>query len=255
MTTIIDSLRARFFMLTTLVSFGFCSLPSSMQAQDVLSGDWQLIASPIGVEGEGGIMSSGWDYINFKATLSADGKTLTCHADQFFSRNGHAYPMEWVIAVEHNGSKTRLGWVCNAEQPVSSVEFQEPASAYAMGGIDTVEGEHRYLYMMSYNIETNKEEGMTLWSGWMEEGQNTFTLPQNQQLDCIVSTTIPYTKFLGYAESWASARITKLDLSGICELRQEQPSANACFDLQGRRIYGQPRRGLVIKGGRKYFQK
>jgi hypothetical protein len=255
MITIIDSLRARFFMLTALVGFGFSALPSSMQAQDALSGDWQLIASPVGVEGEGGIMSSSWDYINFKATLSADGTTLTCHADQFFSRNGHAYPMDWLIAVEHNGSKTRLGWVCNAEQPVSSAEFQEPASAYAMGGSNQVEGEHRYLYMMSYNIETNKEEGMTIWSGWMDEGQTTFTLPQNQQLDCIVSTTIPCTKFVGYADSWASARITKLDLSGISELHQDATAAERCYDLQGRRLYGKPQRGLIIKGGRKYLQK
>ena len=246
---------SRFCMLARQASLALLLLLATLPAtaQDDLAGQWQLIASPMGVEGEGGIMTSGWDTITFTAIPSADGKTLSCHADKFFSRSGHDYPMDWLLAVEREGDKTRLGWVCDDQQPASSIEFQEPATAYAIGGRDIKEGEHRYLYVLSYNVETGREEAMTLWSGWMNNSQATFTLPQNQQLDVIVSTTIPFSTFLGYADSWASARLQKVSTTGISELVRTVTHADACYDLQGRRLYGQPQRGLLIKGGRKYF--
>ena len=242
------------FLLTIQVCLALLLCVFPAQAQDDLSGHWQLIASPMGVEGEGGIMTSGWDTITFTAIPSADGKTLACHADKFFTRNGHDYPMDWTMAVEHDSNKTRLGWVCDDQQPASSMEFQEPATAYVIGGRNIIEGEHRYLYILSYNVETQKEEAMTLWSDWMGNSQSTFTFPQNQQLDVIVSTAIPYSTFLGYADSWASARIQKVSTTDINETILSVPTADACYDLQGRRLHGQPRQGLFIKGGRKFFK-
>lgn len=244
---------------THLITLMLASLPLFLPAQDNQSrfeGKWQLIASPMGVEGEGGIMTSGWEYIDFNATLSADGKTLTCHAEQFFTRNGHTYPMDWQIAIEHDGDKTRLGWICNDQQPASPVEFQEPANAYAMGGTDAADGEHRYLYLLSYNLETGREEGMTLWSGWTDSEQTTYIFPQNQQIDGIVSTTIPFSTFVGYADSWASPRVVKMsDDAAIRNIGLSQHADSPCFDLQGRRLNGQPQQGLYIRNGKKYMLK
>lgn len=238
--------------ITTMLSL-LALLASPTPAQTALEGKWQLVASPMGVEGEGGVWTSDWDYIDFTAALSADGKTLTCHADKFVTRNGHDYPMDWQIAIEQDGDKTRLGWMCDDQQPASALEFNEPASAYAMGGADAADGEHRYIYLLSYNIDTSHEEGMTLWSGWMDKGEQTFTFPQNQQIDGIVSPTVPYSFMIGYVDSWASAKIVKMaDDTGVRDIARLPSASSQCFDLQGRRLKGQPQKGLYISGGKKY---
>ena len=117
-----------------------------------LTGNWTFLASPF----EGGS-----EEIAFTATASSDGKTLICHADQFMVRGANAYAADWKIAVEQDGENIRLGWVLDAETPVSAKEFQEPASSYALFGKDT-DGNHRYVYLLSENIRTTFQENMII---------------------------------------------------------------------------------------------
>lgn len=256
-------------MTTARITLLFCmlacyaALPFS-HAQNALDGQWRLTASPYGTTGDGGIGTTTWETIDFTATLSADGTRLDCHADNFYARGSRPYPMDWQMAVERDGSKVRLGWVFNADQPASSVEFQEPASAYALFGTDAVEGEHRYIYLLTYDIDNGTEGGMTVWSTWTDNGQGAFVLPQNQQIDAIVSTTIPFTTMIGYVDSWASARIERIADTAITAPRTTpHTAANATaadaassatpvlYDLQGRPVATAPQPGIYIVGGRK----
>ncbi len=215
------------------------------QAQDSsLAGEWQFIA---------GTFQGKIDTIPFTATLAADGQALACHADNFFQRGSKPYPMDWKMALKEEGGKTVLGWVLTAEEPASTAEFQEVVSRYIMGGKEA-DGSHRYIYLLSENIETQQLEGMTLWCSY--DGEKTaYLLPKTQQVYGVVSEHIPFNGAVGFMEIWASGRVQKKndDPAGISEIVGKETSDGSYFDLQGRRISGKPQKGIYITNGRKYI--
>ena len=231
--------------ITTLIFFCMLTLHVSPTIAQELSGNWTFNASPF---------NGGEENIPFTATVSSDNSYLACHADNFFTRGSKAYPMDWKIAIERNGEQLRLGWILDANTPASSEEFQEEASKYVIGGVG-VDGTHRYIYLLSENINTQKLEGMTLWSDWVDASATTFTLPKTQQIYGVVSQNIPYNGAVGYFEIWASGKLVKTssDPAGIREVASEKISADSYYDLQGRRLNGQPAKGLYIRNGKKYF--
>ena len=233
--------------ITTLIVFCMLTFHVSPIAAQNLAGNWTFTASPF----EGGV-----ENIPFTATLSSDNSQLICHADNFYTRGSKSYPMDWKVAIERNGEQLRLGWILDAIAPVSSEEYQEEASKYIIGGAG-IDGTHRYIYLLSENIETQKLEGMTLWSDWEDASTTAFTLPKTQQIYGVVSQNIPYNGAVGYFEIWASAKLVKTnsDPAGIHEVASEKISDDSYYDLQGRRLNEQPAKGLYIRNGKKYYVK
>ena len=231
-----------------LLLFSACLLFSGQASAlniEELAGTWKFVASPF----EGGAQE-----IAFTATASADGKSLACHADQFMTRGTNIYAADWIIAVEQEGENIRLGWVLDAENPVSAQEFQEPASSYALFGKDADE-DHRYIYLLSENIDTQQLEAMTLWSDWQSATSTTFSLPRVQQIYAVVSTNKPYNGAVGYAEIWASGKLQRVSGSGIENIHNSQFTVNnSIYDLQGRRL-NSLQKGLNIVNGKKVFIK
>lgn len=180
-------------------------------------GNWQFVASNNGTIGADGVYTSGTDYINFTATMpNADsddyGQYLYCHADAFYTRAARTYSADWLMRVEQDGDKVRIGWVLDAQKPASSMEFNETKEHYLENGSfywGKDDGGHRYVYLLSENISTQQLEGMTLWSGWGSKSQTTFTFPQNQQIYGVVSPDIPCKSLVGYFEIWASPRFIR----------------------------------------------
>ena len=209
-----------------------------------LSGSWTFVASPF----EGGS-----EEIAFTATASSDGTTLVCHADQFMVRGTNTYAADWKILVEQEGENIRLGWALDADNPVSTKEFQEPASSYALFGKDT-DGNHRYIYLLSENIDTQQLEAMTLWSDWQSATSTSFSLPKIQQIYAVVSTNQPYNGAVGYAEIWASVKLQKAGGSGIAEVNAVNAENVAIYNLQGVRL-NQLQKGINIVNGRKVVMK
>ena len=214
---------------------------ASAQVIKELVGNWKLVASPF----EGGS-----EEIAFTTTAATDGTSLDCHAEQLMVRGANTYAADWKIVVEQNGENIRLGWALDADNPVSTKEFQEPASSYALFGKDT-DGNHRYIYLLTENIDTQKLEGMTLWSDWQTVGSSTFSLPKTQQIYAVVSTNQPYDGAVGYAEIWASAKLQKVTGTGIETIHNSQFTVkNSIYNLQGIRLSGL-RKGLNIVNGKK----
>lgn len=225
----------------------FCSacllLSGQASAQNLegLVGNWKFVASPF----EGGS-----EEIAFTTKAATDGTTLDCHAEQLMVRGANTYAADWKIVVEQSGENIRLGWVLDSENPVSSQEFQEPASSYVMFGKD-VDENHRYIYLLSENIETQKLEGMILWSDWQAAGSTTFSLPKTQQIYAVVSTNQPYNGAVGYAEVWASAKLQKVTSTGIEPIHNSQFTvSNSIYNLQGIRL-NSLQKGLNIVNGKK----
>ncbi len=210
-----------------------------------LSGQWTFIASPF---------DGGREEITFTATPSADGTTLSCHADAFRTTTRQTYTADWTLAVEQSGDTFRLGWMLDANQPITQQEFQEPQSSYCMGGADA-DGTPRYIYLLSENIDTQQLEAMTLWTDWQTTADALFTLPKIQQIYAVVSQHIPYAGAIGYIDIWASGKLQKCqEASSIQSV--SAPSSNIhCYDLTGRRLHGTPDHGLYIRGGKKYFHR
>ena len=218
----------------------FSGQASAMNIEE-LAGKWKFVASPF----EGGSQE-----IEFTATASADGKNLVCHADQFMTRGTNIYAADWTIAVEQEDENIRLGWVLDAENPVSAKEFQEPASSYALFGKDA-DGSHRYIYLLSENIDTQQLEAMTLWSDWQSSNSTSFSLPKTQQIYAVVSTNQPYSGIVGYAEIWASAKLQKVQGTGIETVHNSQFTVNnSIYNLQGIRL-NSLQKGLNIVNGKK----
>ena len=232
----------------TLLLFSACLLFSGQASAlniEELAGNWKFLASPF----EGGGVE-----IAFTATASTDGKSLACHADQFMTRGTNTYAADWTIAVEQDGDNIRLGWVLDAANPVSAKEFQEPATSYAIGG-KNADGGHRYIYLLSENIETQKLEAMTLWSDWQTAASAIFTIPRTQQIYAVVSTNQPYDGAVGYAEIWASGKLQQTSSAGISTINNDQLKKNhAIYDLQGRRL-NSLQKGLNIVNGKKIIVK
>ena len=112
------------------MALAFLACSASFAQSDLvnsLSGEWQFVASPF---------EGGEERISFTATPSADGSGLLCHTDNFFAHASKPYPADWLIAVEQEGDKVRLGWVLDSNTPCSTEEFQEPATSYALFGTD-----------------------------------------------------------------------------------------------------------------------
>lgn len=185
-----------------------------------LVGQWQFIAMPNG-SSSGGIYTATADTIAFTATLTAPGsddygRVLRCHSDRFYWRSGHTYPADWLIVVEQNeqNGTRRIGWVLDADAPASTEEFQEQPSKYLEDGIfywgNADNTGHRYIYLLSENITTQRLEGMTLWSSWLPTDQTVFTFPQIQEVYGVVAEAIPFAHSVGYFEIWASPRFEKV---------------------------------------------
>lgn len=213
-------------MVIPVDSIGAIDFPAAQPSPlEALTGAWQLIASTNGVPGPDGIYRATTDTIRFTATLGQDaslGTCLYCHADSLYTRSEQVYPADWCMAVETdetNGS-VRLGWVLSDQQPASPKEFTEERSKYLEEGLyywgvgaDRTDTGHRYIYLLSVNIDKQQLEGMTLWSEWTAEGSRSFAFPQNQQVYGVVALDIPYDSegesSVGYFEIWASPRMKK----------------------------------------------
>jgi hypothetical protein len=218
---------------------------ASAQNLEGLVGNWKMVASPF----EGGS-----EEIAFTTTVATDGTSLDCHAEQLMVRGASIYAADWKIAVEQNGENIRLGWALDSDNPVSTKEFQEPASSYALFGKDT-DGNHRYIYLLSENIETQQLEAMTLWSDWQTVGSTTFALPKTQQIYAVVSTNQPYNGSVGYAEIWASAKLQKVTDTGIETIHHSPVTVSkSIYNLQGMRL-NQLQKGLNIVNGKKVVVK
>ena len=184
--------------------------PASFQG---LTGQWRLVAMPSG-SSVGGISTAVADTILFTATVSADASALECTAPAFYTRSGQAYPVRWRMLVQQDGSKRRIGWVLDAEQPASEKQFLETQDKYLDDGFfywaQTSDG-NRYIYLLSENIETQRLEGMTLWSPWVEAtATQQYLFPQNQEVYGVVATKIPFGGSVGYFDIWASPRFEKI---------------------------------------------
>ncbi len=228
-----------------ILLFSACLLLSgqaSAQNLEGLVGNWKLVASPF----EGGS-----EEIAFTTTVATDGTSLDCHADQLMVKGANTYDADWKIVVEENDGNIRLGLDLDAENPVSTKEFQEPASSYALFGKDT-DGNHRYIYLLSENIDTQKLEAMTLWSDWQAATSTTFSLPKTQQIYAVVSTNQPYNGAVGYAEIWASVKMQKVTDTGIENHSQysQFTVSNSIYNLQGIRL-NSLQKGLNIVNGKK----
>lgn len=195
------------------ISFGQPT-PASLEG---LPGQWRLIAMPNGSSVDG-IFTAKADTIYFTATVAADGNSLECTATNFYSRSGQTYPAHWRVVVQQDGERRRLGWVLDTTSPASDKEFLETQDKYLEDGFfywaSSTEG-HRYIYLLSENIETQRLEGMTLWSGWVsgKAASATYTFPQNQEIYGVVASQIPYGGSIGYFDIWASPRFEKLELA------------------------------------------
>lgn len=185
------------------------------EALSQLAGQWVLVASANGTTDQYGISHAVTDSIPFTATVASDGLGLVCRADNFYNRSGNVYPAQWrMLMEEDNTGKIRIGWALDETQPASEKEFDEPKENYLENGFfyyGKPTDEHHYIYLLSMNIATQRLEGMTLWSGWMNKSQKEFIFPQNQQVYGTVATTIPYqgSALAGYFEIWASPRFVK----------------------------------------------
>lgn len=198
--------------------------PVVPQALAQLAGRWKIIAMPNGVTGEGGIYTATADTIAFTATVASDGMGLVCRADSFYTRTGHVYPATWRMLLEEDAAsgRHRIGWVLDASEPASEREFDEPQQHYLDNGFfywgvssrhpggDTG---HRYIYLLTENIETQRLEGATLWSSWLNSDAAEYAFPQNQEVYGVVALDIPYSYYnysdIGYFEIWASPRFVK----------------------------------------------
>lgn len=232
-------------LLHALLIFAFTLLPFPASAQTVaLAGQWQFIASPD---------RGGADTIVFTATPSADGTHLQCHADVFITRANRNYPMDWKMTVEQKDGQMRLGWVLDADNPASTEEYQEPASHYAIGGKDA-DGSHRYIYLLSQNIDTYAFEGMTLWTDWQLSASASFALPRTYHIFALASQDKPYKNAVGWIDIWASGSVKRLSgATGIREASSDVSRGTSdVYDLQGRLLQSRPAKGLYIRNGRKY---
>ena len=224
--------------LACSVSFAQSDLVNS------LAGEWQFVASPF---------EGGEERISFYATPSADGSGLLCHADNFFAHASKPYPADWLIAVEQEGDKVRLGWVLDSNTPCSTEEFQEPATSYALFGTDA-DGSHRYIYFLSENIETQSLEGMTLWSDWQTDINASFSLPKTYQIYAVVSPNQPYNGAVGYIDIWASGKVKRSSDNAILNVtRSSSMTSQPIFNLTGQRI-SHPTKGIYIINGKKYLK-
>ena len=199
--------------------------PVVPEALAQLAGQWKFIAMPNGVTGEGGIYTATADTIAFTATVAPDGMGLVCRAESFYTRSGNVYPATWRMLMEEDAASGhhRIGWVLDASEPASEKEFEEPQEKYLDNGFfywgvnskrtggDTG---HRYIYLLTENIETQRLEGATLWSSWLNSGATEYAFPQNQEVYGVVALDIPYNYYnysdIGYFEIWASPRFVRV---------------------------------------------
>ena len=199
--------------------------PVVPEALAQLAGHWQLIAMPNGTTGEGGILTATPDTIAFTATVAPDGMGLVCRAERFFTRSGNVYPATWRMLLEENAAsgRQRIGWVLDASAPASEKEFDEPREKYLDNGLfywgvnsKRTDGDtgHRYIYLLTENIETQRLEGYTLWSSWLSPTATEYVFPQNQEVYGVVALDIPYNYYgysdVGYFEIWASPRFVRV---------------------------------------------
>ena len=233
-------MKMKTIAVMALAAMTFAPMRAQSQLIEQLTGQWKFVASPF---------DGGSDEVTFTAKASADGKSLLCHADQFITRASQPYAMDWQMTIEQNNNQVRVGWVLNADTPASEQEFQEAANKYVLFGKDA-DGSHRYIYLLSENIETHKLEGMTLWSDWQSADATTFALPRTQQIYCVVSQNIPYNSTVGYAEVWACAKVQKLSADAITEVKDNSSFEGKLFNLQGRALQQKPQRGLYIQDGK-----
>ncbi len=238
-------------MKTTKITFMALALLASTASHaqsdliNELSGEWQFVASPF---------EGGEERISFTATPSAEGSSLQCHAENFFTHASKPYPADWRLAVEQEDDKIRLGWILDSSAPCSSEEYQEPATSYALFGTDA-DGTHRYIYFLSENIETQSLEGMTLWSDWQTDVNATFSLPKTYQIYAVVSENQPYNGAVGYIDIWASGKVKRSSETTIPDVTcsSDAVASQPIFNLTGQRI-SRPAKGVYIINGKKYLK-
>lgn len=227
-----------------------------------LEGQWLFIASNNGVEVAPGIYSPRTDTVRFTAV--ADGDALLCHADSFLTRNHMAYPADWSMVVERDtDGRHRIGWVLSSEQPFSGTEFNEPSENYLENGFyywGNGTEPHHYIYLLAENADASALIGMTFRSDWSGLTADVYSLSnadyQSRKLYAVVASAIPYGGSVGWIEIWSSPQLKRIadTAEGISETAADgTPGSDNFYDLQGRRISGQPLHGLYIRNHRKYW--
>ena len=224
----------------------FAQESTTLDPNALLEGKWQMIASPF----EGGAATIDFNVINTPAM-----PLPVAYAESFFTTKttSHTYPANWYMKAELNGNKIRVGWVLSNTSTAFQMEFQEPATEYALFGTDADET-HRYVYFLSENIDTQQLEPMTLWSDWEDITATSFKLPQTQQIYAVVSKNKPYSGSVGYVDIWASVKLQRVNDDASIRTIGRTTENRDCFDLSGRRLTSAPQHGLYIQGGKKVIK-
>lgn len=228
----------------TIIALSLLLAATGTQAQTIveeLAGQWQLIAANDGVEVTPGIYRAGIDTINFTAVATADGTALNCHTDSLHWRTGRLYSADWRINIESdNEGRHRLAWMLDAEKPVNSDADNQ-----------------RYLYLLAENADASAIVGMTFYSAWTTTGATTYTLSNDEhnarKVYGVLSASVPYVKSLGWIEIWSSPRMERIGsgTAAVSTVTATKKATGICYDLQGRRLYGTPQRGIYIREGKK----
>ena len=253
-------------IIITLILFCMLTFHVSPIIAQELAGNWQFVASNNGIEVAPGIYSSGTDTFSFTATANADGQSLDCHSDCLYKSVGNnEYAANWRIVIEKNTEgQHRLGWVLTKDTPAFVQEFNEPSTNYLEKGWwyhGTGSEEHHYIYLLSENADATSYVATTFWSAWSDNSTTEYSLSSSeynsQKIYAFVANGIPYANPIGVIEIWASPKIKKTnsDPAGIHEVASEKISDDSYYDLQGRRLNGQPAKGLYIRNGKKYYVK
>ena len=217
-------------------SIVFQPVQTDLTHYERFAGDWYLVAQPSGSVNEQGIHTTTTSNIHFVATLPSSGSTdygryLYCHADTFYqSRSGQIYPADWRLEYNYDSQSGRgkIGMELSEETPASPLEFMEQPTAYLDDGMfywgissKRTQGDsgHRYIYLLTENIDRQALEGMTLWAEWTEADVTTnmqthaFIFPQKYEIYGIVSLDKPCflnpSPIVGYIDIWAGPRLLR----------------------------------------------
>ncbi|MCR5679989.1 MAG: hypothetical protein K6G08_07270 [Prevotella sp.] len=217
-------------------SIVFLPVQTDLTHYERFTGDWYLVAQPSGTVNEQGIHTTTTSNIHFVASLPPAGSTdyglyLYCHADSFYqSRSGQIYPADWRLeyVFDPQTGRGQIGMELSEMTPASTREFLEQPAAYLDNGTfywgvssKRTQGDsgHRYIYLLTENIDRQALEGMTLWAEWTEADVTTnmqthaFVFPQKYEIYGIVSLDRPCFQapypIVGYIDIWAGPRLSR----------------------------------------------
>lgn len=98
------------------------------------------------------------------------------------------------------------------------------------------------------DIPYNYTDGQTIR---VSGTSHTFTYPETEPVNDRIGVQVFYR--VGDVVNHSNLVWYDVKAAAISDARHSAPAASTCYDLQGRRIDGQPRRGLYVSGGRKHL--